>query len=483
MIGQYFPQLSTLVTDLIVAIHALGAITSVHAIMKTRTSQGAIAWALALITLPYLALPLYLILGRDRFRGYIDARREEGQRIQHLREAMARRAQDRSFLPKSAPESYLVFNQLAQMPFTTGNQAQLLIDGRATFAAIFDGIDAATRYVLVQFFIVHDDEIGRELKARLLAKARQGVAIYFLYDEIGSHALPRRYIRELRRGGVHAEPFKTSRGLSFRFQINFRNHRKIVVVDGQVAFVGGMNVGDEYLGRSRRFGPWRDTFSSVSGPATKAVQLSFLDDWHWSTGEVPELDWSIDRDESDKNGTPVLVLPTGPADDLDSCTLFFAQAIQVAKKRVWITSPYFVPNPEIVVALELAVLRGVDVRILLPGMPDHLLVYLAAFSYLKDTLPIGVKMYRHKEGFLHEKVMLVDDELAAVGTANLDTRSLRLQFEITLLFADQSFAAEVKKMLEADFASSRPLLMSEIDDRSFAFKVIVRIARLLAPVL
>jgi cardiolipin synthase len=483
MIGQYFPQLSTLVTHLIVAIHALGVITSVHAIMKTRTSQGAIAWALALITLPYLALPLYLILGRDRFRGYIDARREEGQRIQHLREAMARRAQDRSFLPKSAPESYLVFNQLAQMPFTTGNQAQLLIDGRATFAAIFDGIDAATRYVLVQFFIVHDDEIGRELKARLLAKARKGVAIYFLYDEIGSHALPRRYIRELRRGGVHAEPFKTSRGLSFRFQINFRNHRKIVVVDGQLAFVGGMNVGDEYLGRSRRFGPWRDTFASVSGPATKAVQLSFLDDWHWSTGEVPELDWSIDRDGSDEDGTPVLVLPTGPADDIDSCTLFFAQAIQLAKERVWITSPYFVPNPEILVALELAVLRGVDVRILLPGMPDHLLVYLAAFSYLKDTLPVGVKMYRYKEGFLHEKVMLVDDQLAAVGTANLDTRSMRLQFEITLLFADQSFAAEVRKMLEADFARSRPLLMSEIDDRSFAFKVIVRIARLLAPVL
>jgi cardiolipin synthase len=483
MISDYFPQLSTFVTSVVLATHALGVITSVHAILKTRTSQGAIAWALALITLPYLALPLYLVFGRDRFRGYIGARREEGQRIQHLRESMARRAQDRCSLPKSAPESYLVFNELAQMPFTTGNQACLLIDGKATFDAIFAGIDAATRYVLVQFFIVHDDQIGRELKARLLAKARQGVAIYFLYDEIGSHALPRRYTRELRRGGIHTAPFKTSRGLSFRFQINFRNHRKIVVVDGQLAFVGGMNVGDEYLGRSRRFGPWRDTFASVSGPATKAIQLSFLDDWHWSTGEVPDLDWSIDRDESDGKGTPVLVLPTGPADDLDSCTLFFAQAIQLAKERVWISSPYFVPLPEILVALQLAVLRGVDVRILLPGMPDHLLVYLAAFSYLKDTLPVGVKMYRYKEGFLHEKVMVVDDQLAAVGTANLDTRSLRLQFEITLLFADRSFAAEVKKMLEADFARSRPLLISEINDRSFAFKVIVRIARLLAPVL
>src|SRR5262249_11906085 len=149
---------------------------------------------------------------------------------------------------------------------------------------------------------------------------------------------------------------KTSRGLSFRFQINFRNHRKIVVVDGRLGFVGGMNVGDEYLGRSRRFGPWRDTFASVSGPAAKAVQLSFLDDWNWSTREVPDLDWSMDQTES--GGKAVLVLPTGPADDLDTCTLFFTHAIQVAKERVWITSPYFVPNPEILIALQLAVLRG-----------------------------------------------------------------------------------------------------------------------------
>jgi cardiolipin synthase len=196
---------------------------------------------------------------------------------------------------------------------------------------------------------------------------------------------------------------------------------------------------------------------------------------------VPELDWTIEPAESD--GKSVLVLPTGPADEVDTCTLFFTHAIQVAQRRIWITSPYFVPNPEILVALHLAVLRGVDVRIILPSKPDHLIVYLAAFSYLKDTLPVGVKMYRYQEGFLHEKVLLVDDDLAAVGTANLDTRSLRLQFEITLLFYDSSFAAEVKNMLEADLARSRPLLMSEINDRSFAFKVVVQVARLFAPLL
>ncbi len=478
MISHYLPRFWTI---LVPAIHLLGAMTAIHAVMKTRTSQGAIAWALALITLPYVTLPLYWVFGRDRFLGYIEARREEGQRIEHLRAALAQAAKGRDSLPSSAPPAYGVFNRLAGMPFMTGHQGRLLIDGKATFDAIFAGIEAATRYVLVQFFIVHDDDIGRELKQKLISKARQGIKVYFLYDEIGSRGLSRRYLRDLRREGIQARPFRTSRGLSFRFQINFRNHRKIVVVDGQHAFVGGLNVGDEYLGRSRRFGPWRDTFTSVTGPAAKGVQIAFVDDWHWSTGTVPELDWSLVPAAAD--GKAVLVLPTGPADEFDSCTLFFTHAIQVAKRRIWITSPYFVPSPEILVALHLAVLRGVDVRIILPSKPDHLIVWLAAFSYLKDTLPFGVKMYRLQEGFLHEKVLVVDDALAAVGTANLDTRSLRLQFEITLLFADAPFAGEVEKMLEADLARSRPLLMSEITDRSFAFKVVVQIARLFAPLL
>jgi cardiolipin synthase len=478
MIAGYLPCVWAV---LALALHAVGAATAVHAVMKTRTSQGAIAWALALITLPYVTLPLYLLFGRDRFRGYIEARREEGLRIAHLRESMALASGKIGSLPSSAPASYSVFNQLAHMPFVSGNEARLLIDGKATFEAIFAGIEAALHYILVQFFIVHDDQIGRELKARLIAKASQGIRVYFLYDEIGSRALPRSYVRDLRKAGVEARPFRTSRGPSFRFQINFRNHRKIVLVDGREAYVGGLNVGDEYLGRSRRFGPWRDTFASVSGPSVKAVQLSFVDDWHWSTGEVPDLEWSISADKPP--GKAVLVLPTGPADELETCTLFFVHAIDAAQRRVWITSPYFVPDPEIVLALQLAALRGVDVRIILPGRPDHLIVYLAAFSYLKDTLPVGVKMYRYQDGFLHEKVLLVDDHLASVGTANLDTRSLRLQFEIALLFADRAFAEEVERMLESDFARSRPLLISEIEDRSLAFKVVVRIARLLAPLL
>jgi len=367
------------------------------------------------------------------------------------------------------------------MPFMSGNEARLLIDGEATFDAIFSTIREAKKYVLVQFFIIHDDRIGRELQAHLIAKAKQGVRVYLLYDEIGSHALPRRYVKRLREAGVEVRGFRSSRDFKTRFQINFRNHRKLVIVDGVQALVGGLNVGDEYLGRSRRFGPWRDTFVSIRGPSVKAAQLSFIDDFSWSRGGVPELDWSIASGQ--KSGKTVLVLPTGPADSLDNCGLFFVNAIESAKRRIWITSPYFVPDAAILSALQLAVMRGVDVRIMLPSEVDHLAVYLAAFSYLKDTLPFGVKLYRYQGGFLHQKVLLVDDELTAVGTANLDTRSFRLQFEITLLIADRDFAGEVYRMLEADFARCRPLLMGEIEDRSFFFKVAVEVARLLAPVL
>jgi len=478
MIGRDFHHLLAI---LVPVLHGLGIVTAVHAVMKTRTSQGAIAWAGALIVVPYVALPLYWVFGRDRFMGYVTARREEGKRIANLRESLALASLDVALLPTGDTAVYGVFNRLAHMPFAAGNTARLLVDGKAVFDAIFAGIDGAKDYVLAQFFIVHDDQIGGEFRARLIAKARQGVRVYFLYDEIGSRTLSRGYLRELRRAGVEARPFLTSRDLRNRFQVNFRNHRKIVVVDGRDAYVGGLNVGDEYLGRSKRFGAWRDTHVAISGPAVKAVQLSFVDDWHWSTAEVPQLDWSIEPEKD--GGKAVLVMPSGPVDRLDTCALFFVHAIQSAKRRLWITSPYFVPDEAILSALQLAVLRGVDVRVMLPSKPDHWLSWLASFSYLKDTLPWGVKMYRYQGGFLHQKVLLIDDELASVGTANLDMRSLRLNFEITLLFADAAFAAEIARMLEADFARCRPLLISEIAGRSAPFKLAVQFARLLSPVL
>ena len=266
-----------------------------------------------------------------------------------------------------------------------------------------------------------------------------------------------------------------------RFQINFRNHRKIVVTDGKAAYVGGHNVGDEYLGKSPRFGHWRDTHVELTGPAVAAVQWSFIEDWNWATGEVLEFP-QVHEPAATGGNIPVVVIPTAPADDLPSCTLMFLAAITCARKRLWITSPYFVPDEAVYDALQLAALRGVDVRIMLPNKPDHLLVYLSSFSYLESAEQVGVRFYRYRAGFLHQKVMLIDDDLAAVGTANLDNRSMRLNFELTLMFADRPFAAEVAAMFEADFAKCERATPGDLGRRSVAFRVAVRISRLLSPV-
>jgi cardiolipin synthase len=466
----------------VAVFHVLGLTSSIHAVMSTRTSQGAIAWVVALNTFPYLAVPAYWVFGRSKFQGYVIARRDTDDDNERINEAVVT-----STVPYRTPESERAeaaraAEGLASMPVLSGNQVTLLIDGEATFKSIFEGIDAAEEYVLVQFFIVHDDNLGRALKERLISKAKQGVRVYFLYDEIGSYALPGRYVEELRAAGVRARAFNTRKGRRNRFQLNFRNHRKIVVTDGRVTWVGGHNVGDEYLGKGPKFNHWRDTHVRIEGPAVLKAQISFVEDWYWATDEVPELNW-VAQPARDGSNARVLVIPTGPADDLETCDLMFVHAINSARKRIWIASPYFVPEHSVMVALQLAGLRGVDVRVLIPDQPDHLMVYLAAFSYFDEAGKTGAKFYRYQEGFLHEKAMLIDDEVAAIGTANFDNRSFRLNFEITAFVADAPFVREVEQMFENDFAHSRLMEEGEYDRKPWYFRLGARAARLAAPVL
>ncbi|HUG68015.1 MAG TPA: cardiolipin synthase [Pirellulaceae bacterium] len=476
------PTFIGLIGALVATLLELAALlTALHAIMTSRTSQGAIAWAISLVTPPltFVALPAYWVFGRSRFEGYIKARRHGKTSMHSVLQDVGRLTHERGLVRTSTNGANAVLERLARMPFTRKNRVRLLIDGEATFDAILAAIDSAQEYILVQFFIVRDDELGQALKSRLLARRREGVRVHFIYDEIGSRKLSSAYVQELRKAGVEMRPFHTNR--HNRFQLNFRNHRKIVVVDGKVAFIGGLNVGDEYMGKSKHFGRWRDTYVQLEGPSVHAVQLSFLEDWYWATHTVPELDWNpTAANEGDQD---VLVLPTGPADSIESCGLFFIQMIGMATNRLWIASPYFVPDIHVIAALQLAALRGVDVRIMLPEKPDLLLVYLASFSYLHEMEVVGVKIHRYQPGFLHQKALLVDDRWAAVGTANLDNRSFRLNFEITVLVEDTGFAAEAAKMFEHDFAQCRVAEPDDLEKRSLWFKIGVRIARLMSPIL
>jgi len=459
--------------------YALGIISAVRAVMDVRTPQGAIAWVLALLLVPYAAVPAYWVFGRRKFHGYATNWRIGLQRTTGAPREYLKRLIQEDLLALPERHHPLLVERLARLPFTKGNDAQLLIDGVATFASIFAGIERAKDYVLVEFFIIHDDEIGRELKTRLIAKARAGVRCHVLYDEVGSR-MSRRYERALTAAGVDVRAFNSTKGLWNRLQLNFRNHRKIVVVDGREAWVGGLNVGDEYLGRSRRFGPWRDTHMWVTGPVVQCVQAAFFEDWHWTSGQLLELDWEP-RPAPSGQSRYILALPTGPADELETCTLFFQYAIQQTTKRLWIASPYFVPDEQFITSLQLAALRGVDVRILLPQKADHLLVWLAAWNHLPALERVGIKVWHYTEGFMHQKVMLFDD-FCCVGTANFDNRSFRLNFEITLAMADLEMSSQVAEMLERDFGRARKIEPGELEKKGFWFRFAARMASLSAPI-
>jgi cardiolipin synthase len=470
-----------LIATFLVVVQFLGIASAVHAIMHTRTEQGAVAWGISLVAFPYVAVPAYWFLGRSRFGGYVTARRLSEDLGEDLLADTRERVNPYRLTDSELDQALMAAQRLVDQPMLTGNAVELLVDGQATFDSILAGIDAADDYILLQFFIVKDDLIGRTVKERLIARARLGVQVWFLYDELGSHSLPAAYLDELRDAGIQVSAFNTRKGPGNRFQINFRNHRKVVVVDGRVAWVGGHNVGDEYLGRDPKFGHWRDTHVRIEGPSALGAQLSFVEDWHWATDQVLELDWNLQP--SPGGNTGVLILPTGPADELESANLMFTHAINNARDRVWIASPYFVPDRGLLHALQLAGLRGVDVRILIPNMPDHYLVYLAAFSYLENAGLTGVRFFRYTDGFLHQKVMLIDDRMATIGTANFDNRSFRLNFEITAAIArNPAFISEVEAMLENDFAHAREAPPDELSGKPWWFRFAVSVARLTAPV-
>ena len=468
---------------LILLVHSLGLVAAVHAVLTVRTAQGSIAWAMSLFFIPYLTLIPYLIFGRSTFDDYIRARRDANQ---EMREAII----DLNWRPwveealsarKSAAYTSLrAMPRLGRMPCLANNSVRLLINGTATFDAIFSAIRDAKEVVLVQFFIIHDDELGMKLHALLMEKAAQGVAVHLLYDSIGSHSLPNAYAETLRAGGVQAQAFATRGGWISRFQVNFRNHRKVVVVDGTKGFVGGHNVGDEYLGAKPPLSPWRDTHVEVNGPVVACLQESFAEDWFWAARKLPPL---ILPQSYPEVGVLCQFLASGPADPYETCSLFFVEAIHAANERVWITTPYFVPDEAVFSALRLAVLRGVDVRILIPSRPDHKIVYAASSLYAFEAVRAGVKIFRYQPGFLHQKVVLIDNEISAIGSANMDNRSFRLNFEVMLLTVDDAFATEVEHMLLDDFALAKEITEADIKATHRLQQLAMRVARLVSPVL
>jgi cardiolipin synthase len=447
-------------------------------IRRSRTSQGSIAWLLSLLLLPFPTTLLYLVFGLKLFDDYAGLQEHTGRR---LRKARAGRM---SILDQPTSAEWPVLSNVSQLPFLVGNKVEILIDGEATFNSIFAGIERAKTSLLVQFYIIRDDNIGREFADRLIERAKAGVTVHLLYDDVGCFFLPRSYKRRLADAGIKVHGFN-HRHRFLRFlgptRLNYRNHRKVVVADGKEAWIGGINVGDEYLGRSKRFGPWRDTHVHVEGPAALAAALTFHEDWQWATGEQLELE--IPRHIPVAGDQSVLVMPTGPADRLEDCAIAFMDVIARAEERLWIVSPYFVPDIDMQIALYAASMRGVDVRILIPEKPDHMLVWLASQAHAARMIDHGIHILLHPSGFLHEKAILVDHKIAGVGTVNFDNRSFRINFEVTLWFTHNQALVDIEEMLSADFAAGTPMTMEEVRAKSFITRFMGEAARLLSPVL
>ncbi len=470
-----------MIAFIVSAFYFAGILAAIDAVMTVRTSQGAIAWSVSLISFPFIAVPAYLVLGRSKFKGRVQAfALRQGEMINVLdtyRAAM----KPYEIEPEDSPSWHQAVRQLSEHELVSGNQVELLINGDATFDSILQGIAAARQYVLFQFYMIHDDGLGHRVQQALIARAKAGVKVIVLYDEVGSNGLSKDYINRFIDAGVEISSFKPTQGFGNRFQLNFRNHRKMVVVDGKVAWLGGLNVGDEYLGLDPEMSPWRDTFIRLEGPSALQVQLTLMGDWYWATREQLELNWQPHVVAGSDH--KVLVLPTGPVSNRETAGLFFVAALNAAQERIWFSAPYFVPDDAVIKSLQLAALRGVDVRIITSGKGDSLPVWLAAFYYMELLHDTGIRFYAYQPGFLHEKVMLVDDQISTVGTHNFDNRSFRLNFEVLAIVNDEGFASEMEAMFLDDFKHSVIIDPQEFEKKSFLWRLGVRLSYLASPVL
>lgn len=466
---------------LVTAFYLAGIIAAIDAVMTVRTPQGAIAWSVSLVSFPFIAVPAYLVLGRSRFEGQMQAFALRQGEIRNVLETYREALKPYELAPEDVPSWHHAVRQLSEHEVVSSNRIELLINGEQTFDSILEGIAAAEQYILFQFYMIHDDGLGNRIQKALIEKARDGVEVIVLYDEIGSSELSADYVNRFKEAGVAISSFKPNQGWRNRFQLNFRNHRKVMVVDGKVAWIGGHNVGDNYLGLNPDFSPWRDTHVRLEGPAALQAQLAVMADWYWATREQLELSWTPHVAEgADQH---LLVLPTAPVSTRETASLLFVAALNAAKERIWITAPYFVPDDAVLKSLQLAAMRGVDVRVITTGKGDSLPVWLAAFYYINQLRDSGITFYSYEPGFMHQKVLLVDDDIASVGTHNFDNRSFRLNFEIMTIAFDAEFAAEVKDMLQDDFRQASVIDPRKFEDQPFYWWLGVRLSYLAAPVL
>ncbi len=450
-------------------LYLLGFSLALTSLFESRTPQGSMAWFLSLTCIPFISIPLYFFFGKKKIDNYesyeseIISFRSENERIIN------------TFKHHRPKEQRLLSEE--RFNFITGNSIKLLIDGEETFSEMLKTISKASNYIFLQMYIFRTDKIGKMIIEALIKKAREGIKVFILYEKIGIK-MSKSILLEMKRSGILFGEFSPTR--LNKFQFNFRNHRKQLIVDGEFGFFGGINIGDDYLGKYSHIGYWRDSNVKISGPVLGFAQIDFIKDWKFSQSEAIEIQLHIAAKSGDSN---VLHFSTSPDEERPINLLQHIELIYKANKRIWIANPYVIPPQGILDALYIAIMRGVDVRFIIPMNNDNKLVALAMDVHSERLFNAGIKIFKYTPGMMHQKVILIDDDLAVIGSSNFDFRSMYLNFENSIITDDQCLIKELDFSFRNDFMASRELTESYFDSLSKYHRLKSYLINSLAPIL
>lgn len=453
--------------------------TIIVIILDNRNPVKTMAWILVLTFLPFIGLVFYFFFGRSTRRERIISKKGYNRL---MKKPMAEFLAQESFqLPDEQNQLIQLFKNTSQsLPFE-GNKIEIYTDGYEKIQALIRELYKAKHHIHLEYYIFEDDPVGNLVKDVLIEKANEGVEVRLIYDDVGCWHVPTRFFEEMRGAGIEVRSFLKVRFPLFTSKVNYRNHRKIVVIDGKTGFIGGMNIAERYL-RGFSWGIWRDTHIMIKGKATYGLQTSFLLDWFFvdrtlitSAKYFPQLD-------SYGEGLAQIVT-SDPVGDWKEIMQGLTLAISSSRKYFYIQTPYFLPTEPVLAALQTAALAGVDVRLMMPERADNRITHLGSYSYLKDVLKAGVKVYFYRKGFLHSKLMVSDDSLSTVGSTNMDFRSFEHNFEVNAFMYDKDTALRMREVFLHDQKNSVQILLKNWEKRPLRQKAIESIVRLLAPLL
>ncbi len=454
--------------------------------IENRDPSQTLNWILVFAIFPVLGFFFYLLFGRN----YAKTKRFEQKKIldeQAFDQIEGNKQLVEHELNQMGDHQRMFFrlaHHLGKSPISFSSETKVLTNGDETFPAIKKALREAKHHIHMEYYIVRDDELGREIKDILVEKAKEGVEVRFLFDAVGSWRLSSDFKQDLIKAGVEIQAFASVKFPVIGNKLNYRNHRKIIVIDGEIGFTGGLNIGDEYMGKDSYFGKWRDTHLYVRGESVRSLQLIFIQDWHYETNQSlltqeylsPEM-----LTNEDLGG--VQMIAGGPDSQWEVIKKLYFSMIISAKKSISIASPYVIPDDDILTALKVASLSGVDVKILTPARPDKRIVFHASRSYFPELMDAGIRIYEYKEGFMHSKIVIVDEELASIGTSNMDMRSFHLNFEVNAFLFRTESTAKLVEDFQHDIEIAEELEPDRFKKRPITLRVMESLFRLMSPLL